>query len=202
VRDARGRRPATVEYEVLRELGDSDIALANGEAGLGTPIPAIQRLRHAHHQLARVLASGVKAVEASYITGYTQSRISILKADPAFQELLAYYAEQREAQYLDVHQRLAVLGTSTAEELQERIDEQPEKFTNRELMELIELTLPTQKAGAKAQASGAPALPPVVNIQFVSAPPAPPQSSPALEHSEPPTIDSTLLDLDPPEPSR
>ena len=64
----------------------------------GAP-PAVSRLRDSHHALARLLARGLNETECSHITGYALSRISSLKRDPLFSELIAAYRlEGRDAQ--------------------------------------------------------------------------------------------------------
>jgi len=99
------------------------------------------------------------------ITGYSPSRISILQADPAFAELVAYYATQAEQVYLDVHQRLAALGIASMDELQERLESDPESFKNRELMSLVELTMDRTVAPAKGgKGTDGPAQGPAVQV--------------------------------------
>ena len=167
---ARGKRSGPLELVVMRELNGGDLDLLRNPPAQGQIVAPLQRLRHTHHMLARLLAEGRPGVECSMITGYSQSRISILQNDPAFKELVAYYAQQTEAKYLDVHERLASLGIDTIEELHERLDTQPEKITTRELMELAELTLdrsvaPPKGAAAKGQGGGVPVS---VSINFVN----------------------------------
>lgn len=170
---ARGRRSAHLELVILRELNEGDLDLLANPPPQGQITQPLQRLRHTHHMLARLIAEGRPGVECSMITGYCQSRISILQKDPAFQELVSYYAQQTEAKYLDVHERLAALGIDTIEELHERLHTEPGKISTRELMELAELTLDRSvappKGGAKAIGGGAG--PVQVNINFV--PPGP-----------------------------
>lgn len=136
---ARGRKAVPVAIEYVRDLNESDAAAAALPAGIETQ--PLKRLRQTHHTLARLMADGVSNEEASAITGYSPSRISVLKQDPAFQQLMAYYESNKEEIYLDVHKRLADLGMSTLEELQERLEDDPSKFTNRELMEFLDHTL-------------------------------------------------------------
>ena len=92
------------------------------------------KLHHRHHHLAQLLADGSKGVEASRLTGYSEARISVLRKDPLFAELLASYEEQ--AQRLLTYQAFSV-----AEELFRRLDENPESFSNRELISILGSTL-------------------------------------------------------------
>jgi hypothetical protein len=49
---------------------------------------------------------------------------------------LAYYGTQAEAKYLDVHERIATLGMAALDELQERLEEKPEDFSNGALLKI------------------------------------------------------------------
>jgi hypothetical protein len=149
----KGRRPAPIAYAVSRHLTEADIA-AMWEAG-PKAAPALKALRYNHHLLAKAVAGGKSLLECSRLTGLTAARISVIKNDPAFQELVSFYADELDEVYVDVHQRMAGMATSVMEELQERFEEAPEKFTKRELMELFttmaDRSIPTAKGGPKAQ---------------------------------------------------
>lgn len=154
----RGRRPAPVFYGEPRHLTETDILdmwVPNNEAARS--IGRIKTLRYNHHLLAKAVASGKSLLECSNLSGLTQSRISDLKNDPAFQELVSFYAEELHEVYTDVHSRMAAFGTSVLEELQERFEQEPEKFTKRELMELFttmaDRSIASAKGGPKPQAA-------------------------------------------------
>lgn len=132
---SRGRRAKHVSVAVSRELNEADIRDLWNKP-IGSTTPPLVRLRHQHHFLARLLAEGKPDHEASLITGMCPSRISILKQDPAFSELIKFYAAQVGEAYVNVHERLSVLGLTSTEELMERLEVEPERFSNRELMEL------------------------------------------------------------------
>jgi len=150
----RGRRPAPLLYNVTRHLAETDIA-ALWEARKDGSTPKLKTLRYNHHLLAKAVASGKSLIECSNLTGLTAPRISDLKNDPAFQELVSYYAEELNEVYIDVHQRMAALGTSVLEELTERFEADPEKFTKRELMDLFttmaDRSIATAKGGPTPQ---------------------------------------------------
>lgn len=105
----------------VRELDDVDIALLQEEKG--SKAPALKRLSERHHALAQCLASGMEPGDAAITCGYVPSRVSILQADPAFQELLAFYRQSVEAKYLDMHGVLAGLSLDAAMELRERLED-------------------------------------------------------------------------------
>lgn len=140
---ARGGRKVAkpLALEVVRELGEGDLPALQAPQALGSTAPALVAIRNTHHMLARLLAEGRKPQECSLITGHSASRISILQNDPAFKDLVAYYRENVEAQYADVHARLAGLGMTAVEELQQRLEEEPEKFSAREVKEIAEFAL-------------------------------------------------------------
>lgn len=161
-----GRKPAApLSVVYVRDLGMEDLPkLIDPEQGPGAP--PLVRLRNTHHHLARLLASGETIQACMAITGYSQSRISILQSDPAFKELLAFYAQETQKVYLNVHERLARFGTDALETLQERLDEAPDQFTNRELKELAEMALDRSVAPPKGQSQGQVGSAPV-SVNFV-----------------------------------
>jgi len=171
----RGRRPAPIFYGEPRPLTEIDILemwKPDNEAGRG--IGRIKTLRYNHHLLAKAVASGKSLLECSNLSGLSQPRISDLKNDPAFQELVSFYAEELHEVFTDVHSRMAAFGTSLLEELQDRFETEPEKFTKRELMELFttmaDRSIATAKGGPKPQhapaAGGGAGL--ALQINFVS----------------------------------
>lgn len=168
---ARGRKGKQVSMEVVRELQVSDLDLIQNPPPQGVVTSPLAKLRHSHHMLARLLAQGTRPGECSMMTGYSLSRISILQNDPAFRELISYYAANVEAKYLDVHERLASLGLSSLDELQERLDQDPDSFKNKELMDLAELAL-DRSVTKDARKGGPPgaSIPPTINVTFVGSP--------------------------------
>lgn len=195
---ARGKRAMPLSMEFERELGPSDLPLILEPPPQGAFTPPLARIRNSHHMLARLLAEGKSGQEASLVTGYAPSRISILQNDPAFSELVTYYKGQVEAKYLDVHERLASLGLSSLDELQARLEEDPNSFKNRELMELAEFALDrsvtkdARKAGANAGAGA-----PIVQVTFVGSASSPPEGGSGGVNLTPgpSVIDLDFLDL-------
>lgn len=133
----RGRAPKPVVATVVRQLDTADLVLLGQEKGSKTP--AIKRLRERHHALARNIASGMSPGEAGLLQGYSLSRVSILQNDPAFKELLEFYRQDAQRPYRDLHVRLSGLSMDAAEELSNRLEEEPEKITNNQLMEITKL---------------------------------------------------------------
>lgn len=131
----RGRAARPPEVEFVRELEPADLTLLEVERGIKPP--ALQELKDSHHALARSLATGMKPYEASLVTGYSPSRISILQADPAFKELVEFYRQNEEAIYASLHERMALLGLETASELQRRLREEPGEISSNLLNEML-----------------------------------------------------------------
>lgn len=137
----KGKMLSPLELEVLGGVDVSDLVERTTAELQTSEAPSIARLRQIHHEIARLLASGLTETEVAASTGYSLSRISILKRDPSFKELLAYYAARSEEQFLDVRKRLAILGTDAVAELQDRLDYKPDSLTNTQLIEITKTTL-------------------------------------------------------------
>lgn len=132
-------RPAEgLEFEVVRELVAGDLELLEGNKGTKAP-PLVKRLSERHHALARNLAAGMKDQAAAAITGYVVTTVSILKTDPAFQELIKFYQSDIQAQYADLHENLAGLSKDALIVLRERLEETPEKISTAQLMDLTKM---------------------------------------------------------------
>lgn len=137
-----GRKAKPLEATFLRSISEADmIDLATNEAGIKPP--TIKELRQSHHTIAQLLSKGtLSETEISSITGYSISRISILKGDPSFQEILSYYkgmeAEGYKTATADMQKRLSSLGFDSIETLHQRLIETPESFDNKTLLAVVE----------------------------------------------------------------
>jgi hypothetical protein len=141
--------PAEAHAEIIRELSASDIDLLEGHRGITAPL--VKKLRDSHHRLARLLAQGLKQVEVSAITGYSQSRISILQQDPAFRELIEHYREVETSAFADIPQQLVALSADVLGELRDRLEDSPDAFTNKALMSLLNSLLDRTGHGPKTK---------------------------------------------------
>lgn len=133
-----GRASAPVHLFEVRELVESDLHLL--DLSRETTTPHIQRLRDSHHALARALASGMRPQEAQIVTGYSASRISILQNDPSFKELVAFYRDNQNAAYANLHDRLSVLSLDATEELADRLRENPDSLSSGMLLDIVKAT--------------------------------------------------------------
>lgn len=131
-----GRPAKPLEASVVRALNQADLELAAVTERHSQP-PAIKRITDRHHALARLLAAGTGEGEAALILGYDVSRVSILKNSPAFVELLDLYRSEVDREFATTLDHMAGLSRDALIELRERLEETPEKFSNRELLSVL-----------------------------------------------------------------
>jgi len=164
---------------VQRALTAGDLAVARETRALSVPagdepVSALARIKSTHHHLARVLAEGVNNIEASARTGYSPSRVALLRKDPAFVELIHYYRQAEiDPVYMSVHETLATLGQMATETLRQRLEEDPESFKHRELMEIMSASLdrsvaPSKGLGGSGVSNPHGANPVAINVSFVT----------------------------------
>lgn len=122
---------------IERELTDDDLESLKEDRG--TKAPALVRLSTRHHQLARSLAEGMSSGDAAIECGYTGARVSILLADPTFVELVTHYKRVVDSAYMDLQKRLASIAVDAAAVLEDRLETDPERFENVELMKIVAL---------------------------------------------------------------
>lgn len=132
-----GRAAQPVAVVEVRELDAADLALLGTERGIQAQ--PLKRIGERHHALARLLAQGTPPGEAGLIVGLTGSRVSILRSDPTFLELVDFYRADVQAAYRDMHETLAGLSLDAANELRERLEEAPDDLTVTQLIELTKL---------------------------------------------------------------
>ena len=122
-----GRAAKPLQAALVRELAPADLALLSVESGVRAP--ARIRLRDRHHALARAIAEGAKPWEASAITGYSPSTVSILQADPSFRELVEFYREHEKAQHAEFSRRAATTLLTLVDNLQELAEDEANPLT-------------------------------------------------------------------------
>jgi hypothetical protein len=139
-----GKRPRVPVEDVffsVEPLTAEDIEAYRKQMASGTPLGVqavdIKALRHTHHRLAQMLAVGVDETVAAKLCNYSVSRVSILKGDPAFAELLAHYTEDVKEEWADFMATAANLSMDFLQELQKRLDENPEQFSVNALNEAL-----------------------------------------------------------------
>jgi hypothetical protein len=173
---ARGGKRIAEKVDVaqVRGLEDKDMELILNPPVVGG-LPSIPQIKHQHHQIASLIAQGIEGVEISAITGYSPSYISILKNAPDMKQLVDYYQkmadEKLKEKSVDAIARLRSLGIASVEELQNRLNDAPEKFTVAQLTELIGVGIlsTTSAPGKGLQVPGMPGGL-QINLKFESAP--------------------------------
>lgn len=128
---SRGRPPRAVRAEIVRALVPADLAMLSIERGIEAP--RIKQLRDHHHAIARLVAKGHSGAEIAAITGYGQSRISILKADPAFAELVEFYRRHiRDIQdeiEADEYATITAIEKATGQIVLDRVLDEPDSVS-------------------------------------------------------------------------
>lgn len=165
------RQSAALAIEIVRPLTQADIPLLANPPAVGSKFKPPAQLRHSHHQIARLIASGRPDSEISLITGYNPAYISGLKGGQDFRELVRYYEAQKDLIFVDVLERMKVMGLNTLEEIQRQFDEDPSVFTTQQKIDLVELLLlkPIAAQARQPATSGqGSAVGVTVNVSFVA----------------------------------
>lgn len=144
----RGKRPAglptVLGVEPITEGDLEKLAEARGVK----PLP-IKRLSDRHHKLAKAIASGRSTSECAIIAGYDPSRVSVLKGDATFKDLVAYYRSQAARGDDLLFDELNGLAFDAVTEMRRRVEEQADDLTIDELNRLAQLGLDRTGYGAK-----------------------------------------------------
>lgn len=133
----RGRPAKEVLVSEVGPVTQADLVVLN--EARRSESPALKRISDRHHGLARALASGMPEGEAAVLHGYSLSRVSILKGDPAFQQLLAIYRKQTDVLYRGLHEKLVGVAGSALDELETRLEEAPEDISVGQLIQITQL---------------------------------------------------------------
>lgn len=115
------------------------------------PKAPLAKIRDPHHTLAKMVADNKPVVEISSVTGYSPSRIRTLENDPAFQELVAHYRDQNRLASADIQEQLKHVSLTALQILQERLEENPEEVSVKELQSIAELGLDRTGYGPSRQ---------------------------------------------------
>ncbi len=138
----RGVRDSNVE--IVRSLSDADMPrlMANvAPAGESPGQSPLVRLRYSHHHLARRLAQGDSIEDAAAATGYAPGTIRTLQDNASFKGLLAHYLTEVEVQHIETLERMKTVGLDLLERFHERVQDEGEDWTKREMMEGVEMLL-------------------------------------------------------------
>lgn len=103
-------------WAFVRELSQDDLAMLS--AARGSVAKPLARIRDSHHRLARALASGMSNIQAGAVCGFSQSRVSILKQDQQFLDLIEVYRKSDRQEFLE-YQDIALGNMIRSERLLE-----------------------------------------------------------------------------------
>ena len=106
-----------------------------GSSGVGSG-NSLSSINEKHRVMAQMLSCGVTLSEAARVVGYDRSYAHRLRNDPLFQDLLKFYGKRVETAVEVAVHSMVNLTRSAMSELQRRLDEDPESFTNAELRKL------------------------------------------------------------------
>lgn len=130
-----GKRPAGLPLVLgVEPLSEDDLGKLAETRGV-KPLP-IKRLSDRHHKLARAVASGKSTSECAIESGLEPSRVSVLKNDPTFKDLVEYYRTRVSGgEDLFLREADGLLFDSTTE-MRRRVEEEPETLSTDELIRM------------------------------------------------------------------
>lgn len=134
---AEGRPDKELHTEFVRVITFEDLPRAHQRT---RPEGTLDKIRSIHHYIALLIAAGLPAHEVAQRSGRTLARVNQLVVTPIFVQLIE---EKRKAlegdakvHILDNLMRWDRLQTAALDEIQERIEEEPEKFTVSQLLSI------------------------------------------------------------------
>lgn len=143
----RGKIARTPTVTNVRALTRDDLMVLNQDGSNQTiraGVGVVTRLREPHHRVARLFAAGLRTHEVAERSGYSSARVTTLKNDPAFQELVAKYRDKVDAAFereQDVYMQLATQNMITAERMiAEKLEEHEENGTLPAIREALSIS--------------------------------------------------------------
>lgn len=116
---------------------------------------SIKKLRDHHHLVARLVAEGRRTTDIAFETGLSISRVSILKGDPAFQQLVEVYRcnhiQTYEAASYDNQRKWLLLENNALDHINDTYEETPEVIGTGEALSHAELA--SDRLGRKVSKS-------------------------------------------------
>jgi len=146
---SRGRPGLTLLMSIQRELTAVDLIRLSTSPRTHVGAPVLQRLKANHHAAARLIASGLSAVEVAHQVGLTPQRVRDLERDdPAFKDLVENYYRQMQSDAVvetsrRVNEKLVILAESSVDILLERVDDpaKVEAMPTSEIRQIAQLGL-------------------------------------------------------------
>lgn len=133
-----GRPPKTPTILGVRPLTAEEVS-ARAARVEGHAKSTLRRLSSRHRELARRIAAGASVQEAALATGLTPTRVSQLKADPTFMDLVEHVHLEVQGQFMGIHEKLAAVAEEGLDVLAERLEEAPEEFSVGEIITVVKM---------------------------------------------------------------
>lgn len=120
----RGRVAKDRIITEVRELTRDDLALIKEKRAT---LPAVQRFRDPHHRLARLFATGLRPNQVIEQSGYSNTRVMTMYADPAFKELIEHYRKMVDKSFVESTDAFFEIATSNMLKAERQIAEKLDK---------------------------------------------------------------------------
>lgn len=137
----RGKLARTPKIVSVRPLTREDMVQLKSQP---RAVPRPKAMRETHHRMARLVAAGLRNDDILSRTGYSYNRLSTLRQDPAFMELVAAYREKVDEAFLSGVDEFYETSTSNmlrAERMiEQKLDDAEETNELPTLKDLMSLT--------------------------------------------------------------
>lgn len=123
-----------------RALTQADVLTLEQGRGYSAGNEARQRLEKVtqrHHGLAKLLANGTRPGDAALIMGYSSATVTLLQEDPTFADLVRFYTDNIDAAYQAMNAQLAGVGQEALDELQRRLETEPQELGAAFLLDVV-----------------------------------------------------------------
>lgn len=109
----------------------------------------LSTLRARHHQVARLLATGLPEGVVAELTGYQVSTVSTLKQSPSMLELIAHYRMPGDNATKEIAEKLRLVGDMSLERLIAKIE--ADEMDNNQLLAAAKLGVDRSNNGPMAK---------------------------------------------------
>lgn len=118
-----------LDLEIIGAVRDLD-----AEERPERPKVVLKKVKDSHHAVAKLYARGLTDAQVSLQTGYSLPRLSVLKRDPSFAELLKAYHRDDDQVAMDVEAYFLMVGRDALQALHERIMDDDEEAIPEEVL--------------------------------------------------------------------
>lgn len=133
--ELRGRKQRSLTAEPVRPLTEADLVVLTSRERGTAPRP-IMRIRDRHHAIAKMVANGMSNGQISLISGMDPARISILRSDPTFKELVEDYRSIDDALQAEFMERATTLTLTAIESIQDDLENPDHEMSTATKLEI------------------------------------------------------------------